>query len=439
MLPAAPAHPSCDLPSAGTQRTAQGQGQEEGAQGCSRREKLQRKSSGCARERCSPTALGAGPSPLLSTTGAAPLTGRHPRESTGEDGCCWRNSRGSLLPIPSHLPRGRCGRQRPRVCPADPAGPSSAAAQMGEEGKATPSEPSQPGAEPRRDPKCSQVFPALPPLHPLALTEPAPILRPSQREKRAGGFSQAEVAGFRAINCSSFISCLRGFHLCGYTKASEHSHNLSVLFAESHRRAPCAQCTEENTPLPQGTHSLQHTDQPQSQRLAEELALGKVERVGEGWIPHPTARPRHRSPGGAGGRGHPNPGRKGLLQGCWVRIMEQESAGTQGSKKKWGWAGLRGQEWELELNELASKRTAAGAAGNEEALLLPKAHFSLFLRRRNHLGSELCNVSVLELESPSRAGSSSHRTGHELYTGNSTPLAHGIPLQRGHKPPSARD
>lgn len=53
----------CPSPQAGTQRTAQCQGQEEGAQGCSRREKLQRKSSGCARERCSPTALGAGPSP----------------------------------------------------------------------------------------------------------------------------------------------------------------------------------------------------------------------------------------------------------------------------------------------------------------------------------------------------------------------------------------
>lgn len=147
----------------------------------------------------------------------------------------------------------------------------------------------------------------------------APILRPSKREKRAGGFSQAEVAGFRAINCSSFISCLRGFYLCGHTKASEHSHNLSLLFAESHRRAPCAQCTEENTPLPQGTHSLQQTDQLQSQRLAEELALGKVERVGEGWIPYPTARPRTGpalQPRRAGGRGHRNLEGKGLLQGC---------------------------------------------------------------------------------------------------------------------------
>lgn len=200
--------------------------------------------------------------------------------------------------------------------PAAPASPSSAAAQMGEEGKTTPSEPSQPRAEPRRDPKCSQVFPALPPLHPLPLTDRLPpILGPSQREKRAGGFSQAEVAGFRAINCSSFISCLRGFYLCGYTKASEHSHNLSLLFAESHRRVPRAQCTEENAPLPQGTHSLQQTDQLQSQRLAEELALGKVERVGEGCIPYPTARPRTGpAPGGAGGRGHPSPGRKGLPQ-----------------------------------------------------------------------------------------------------------------------------
>lgn len=47
MLPAAPAHPKCDplscapAPVQGTQRAAQGQGQGEGAQGCSRRKKSQ--------------------------------------------------------------------------------------------------------------------------------------------------------------------------------------------------------------------------------------------------------------------------------------------------------------------------------------------------------------------------------------------------------------
>lgn len=54
-----------------------------------------------------------------------------------------------------------------------------------------------------------------------------------------------------------------------------------------------------------------------------------------------------------------------------------------------------------------------------------------FLRGRNHLGSELCNMSVPELESPADQGAAA--------TGNSSPLAHGIPLQRGHEPPSARN
>lgn len=172
----------------------------------------------------------------------------------------------------------------------------------------------------------------------------APILRPSQREKRAGGFSQAEVAGFRAINCSSFISCLGGFYLCGYTKASEHSHNLLLLFAESHRRAPCAQCTEENTPLPQGTHSLQQTDQLQSQRLAEELALGKVERVGEGCIPYPTARPRTGpapQPGRRWRKGTSEPGGERAAPGLLTKVLgENNGAGMSRHSRKQEETGL---------------------------------------------------------------------------------------------------
>lgn len=57
--------------------------------------------------------------------------------------------------------------------------------------------------------------------------------------------------------------------------------------------------------------------------------------------------------------------------------------------------------------------------------------------RKNHLGSELCNVSVPALESPAEQAAAA--TGHGLYTGNCSPSAHGIPLQRGHEPPSARD
>lgn len=78
------------------------------------------------------------------------------------------------------------------VCPAAPAAPSSAAAQMGEEGKATPSEPRQPRAEPRRDPKCSQVFPALPPLHPLALPDrlPPPSGPPNVRKEPGASHRQ---------------------------------------------------------------------------------------------------------------------------------------------------------------------------------------------------------------------------------------------------------
>lgn len=152
------------------------------------------------------------------------------------------------------------------------------------------------------------------------------------------------MAGFRAINCSSFISCPGGFYLCGYTKASEHSHNLLLLFAESHRRAPCAQCTEENTPLPQGTHSLQQTDQLQSQRLAEELALGKVERVGEGCIPYPTARPRTGlapQPGRRWRKGTSEPGGERAAPGLLTKVLgENNGAGMSRHSRKQEETGL---------------------------------------------------------------------------------------------------
>lgn len=178
MLPAAPAHSKRD-PLSCAPVPVQGLREQPKAKG---RRKEHRGAAGQRSHRgralallgtCSPTALAAGPQEQLLRLGG------HPREMAGEDGCCWAAAGG--------IPEARCFPPHPipplewevwkaeaPVCPADPAGPGSAAAQMGEEGKATPSEPSQPRAEPRRDPKCSQVFPALPPLHPLALTDCLP-------------------------------------------------------------------------------------------------------------------------------------------------------------------------------------------------------------------------------------------------------------------------
>lgn len=75
-----------------------------------------------ARERCSPTALGAGPFLLCYATGAAPPAGRDSKGRMGAAGQLWRNSRGPLLPIPSH-PTSQVGGVDGRV-PSVPCRPS---------------------------------------------------------------------------------------------------------------------------------------------------------------------------------------------------------------------------------------------------------------------------------------------------------------------------
>lgn len=89
----------------------------------------------------------------------------------------WRVSSCPPLPIPSpHSKR----EVRKAEDPANPRAlenqrvPALLAAQMGEESKVTCSEPQEQRAEPRREPKSSQAFPALTPLHPLAFIDHLP-------------------------------------------------------------------------------------------------------------------------------------------------------------------------------------------------------------------------------------------------------------------------
>lgn len=117
---------------------------------------------------------------------------------------CWRASRHPPFPVPSHTPRagGVEGKHRmPRALGTRQV-PALPAAGVGEKSEVTHRGP---GGEPRASPELRSSTPAGFRQHSSL------ILRPSRREKRAGGFSQAEVAGFRAINCSSFISCPKRF------------------------------------------------------------------------------------------------------------------------------------------------------------------------------------------------------------------------------------
>lgn len=75
-------------------------------------EEITGKSSGCARERCSPTALGAGLLLLCYAMRAAPPTGKDRREMVLLGSC---GGIPETLCFPSHLLSGRCGRQGPSV------------------------------------------------------------------------------------------------------------------------------------------------------------------------------------------------------------------------------------------------------------------------------------------------------------------------------------